>query len=154
MHTDPALLRPLAPGVRRIYNLAGQVVNAVDLFAATPMLPAGSILRTLLWTAEGDLNTCANMGLLLAYAVKQTPVAADFGGAGMILPDIRTAVLDLDYTPNPMVSARDLMLNLQLPMNTARLIMRMTNLNAAAISFQLRMIIDGPTTGGSDHGSR
>ncbi len=144
----------LRPGVRRIFSFSDGIPNGSSIFTSTPRLPANSILRSLLWTADADLNAARILALRMAYAEKVTPVASDFLGTGLILPDIRTSAASLDYTPDPLNSARDLTLNLLLPTYSARLILQMENLNLSLVTVKLRMIIDSPSFGESISGSR
>lgn len=154
LHDAPTLDTALIPGIRRGVSLAGsQAATSASAFA-TQNIPAKSILRTLLFAAEGVQSVATGLFLRLAYGATRTPLEGDFVGSQLVWPTSGFEGQVSEWHADPAGHARDFPVNLQLPDTPGRLLLRIENDSGLIIRFKIQMVIDSLIRLGDDHGRR
>ena len=136
-------LEPMAPGIRRIFEVGGTIAAINTLRAATGIFPARSILRTLQFAIGATLTYAVNAHLRIATGLVATPQSTDFDTGARILPNVSPAVALGAYRADPAGDANDLLVNFTLPDQNARILFEIANNNSVQIFYRLRFIIDG-----------
>lgn len=132
----------IIPGIRRGVSLVGSVSATTTIARATQNIPARSILRTLLFAAEGVQSVASGLFLRLAYGATSSPAESDFVGTNLLWPTSGFEGLVSEWHADPAGHARDFPLNLQLPDTQGRILLRLENDSGLIIRFKIQMVID------------
>ncbi len=146
----PVIDTPLNPGIRRVWYTSIEITSLATSRFASPRIAARSVIRTLYFAVDTDLKQASVVTLRLAFNDTTSPIAADFIGTGLLLPDLGRTGSAPRFGAEPQNSASHLELNWQLPSRQSRLIAEITNGTLATVQIVLRMIIDGLSRTGAD----
>lgn len=152
MHPAPTLDTPLISGIRQVFVYGATVaITSVTRIAFT-IVPARSVLRSIYFAADTTLSESRFVVLRLAFGRTNAPVAEDFVGTDLIIPNASEVLTDQPYSADPAVAARDIPYNFQLPDRAGQLLCEFLNSLGTVTDLRLRLVVDGLGRIGHDNG--
>ena len=133
----------IIPGIRQELDFTMPNMTNTPIFAATARFPAKSILRRYFMAVDCSMLDARNVLVRMATGDASVPVAADFVGSGLILPQWNLVGSPPLHHPDGITDSQWHEINYQLPDGPSRLMFQASNANIVDVNMIVKLVIDG-----------